>query len=134
MAIPVTSAGVSALFIVLSLGVASAADKADRAFERMDANSDGVISQSEYDESRAQRFARWDRDDDGSVTKEEAQRKVNRRFDRIDANGDGVIQESEFIAVGQERFSKMDGDGNGQITNEEFKQALSEMRKKKNRN
>ena len=134
MKIPLTSATLTALFVAMSLGVAAAADKADRAFQRMDANSDGVISQSEFDENRAQRFARWDRDGDGSVTKEEAQRKVNRRFDRMDANSDGIVQQSEFVAIGQERFERMDGDGNGQITNEEFKQALAEMRSKKNRN
>ena len=132
MTIPLTSASLGALFVALSLGVAAAADKADRAFERMDANSDGVISQSEFDESRAKRFERWDRNDDGSVTKEEAQRKAE--AEGIDANSDGVIEESEFIAIGQERFSQIDADGNGEITNEEFKQALAEMRNKKNRN
>ena len=107
--------------------------KGARAFEHMDADGDGQISQSEFDQSHAKRFARWDRDGDGAVTKEEAHRRVARRFERIDGNGDGVIEESEFQAHSQEHFGKMDSDGDGQVSRGEFDEAIAQMRQRHGR-
>lgn len=45
--------------------------RGEKMFARMDANSDGVITRSEFSGGAEQRFARIDQNSDGSVTKEE---------------------------------------------------------------
>jgi len=46
--------------------------KAEKKFEKIDTNSDGVISKAEHTAHADSRFAKMDADGDGQVTKEEA--------------------------------------------------------------
>ncbi len=83
--------------------------KAGRWFDRLDTNSDGVITQGEMEARRSERFA------------------------KIDADGDGMIALEEYNAQAQERFARADRDGNGEISKEEFTQIAKEWRKKHKR-
>ncbi len=80
--------------------------KAERWFDRLDTNKDGVITQAEMEARRAERFA------------------------KIDANGDGMISAEEFSARAKAHFTRADEDGNGEITKQEFIAAKEQWRKK----
>ncbi len=80
--------------------------KAERWFDRLDTNKDGVITRAEMEARRAERFA------------------------KIDTNGDGIISLEEFNARAEARFTRADKDGNGEITKQEFITAKEQWRKK----
>ncbi|MEM1398800.1 MAG: EF-hand domain-containing protein [Pseudomonadota bacterium] len=48
--------------------------RAARAFERLDANSDGTVTQEEMETAVAERFERMDRNEDGELTPERPRR------------------------------------------------------------
>ncbi len=83
----------------------------DAAFDRMDANADGFITEDEAkaagdrmrDGRRQAGFARMDADGDGNVTKEE----WIAAFDKLDTNGDGVLNQ-------EDRPERGAGEGMGQ--------------------
>ncbi len=50
--------------------------------ERFDADNDGQVTKAEADEHRQMQFARFDVDDDGEVTAEELQSGMN-KFGRM---------------------------------------------------
>jgi Ca2+-binding EF-hand superfamily protein len=100
---------VIATLAMLTLGTSSAladGDRADRWFDRLDTNKDGVISQAEVNARQADRFA------------------------KIDANGDGMISPEEYNARTEAHFIQADADGNGEVTKDEFTAALSQWRDK----
>lgn len=43
------------------------------------------------------------------------------RFAKYDANGDGAVSRDEFLAKAAERFSKMDANGDGKLSEDEMK-------------
>lgn len=72
-------------------------------FAKLDANSDGVVTETEFDEAIAQfrtesgserrgpDFSKIDSDEDGSATRAEFEAAAERMFTRFDRNGDGVL-------------------------------------------
>lgn len=82
-------------------------ERAERMFERMDADKDSKVTLEEMKAVAIERFSRRDVDGDGVVSREDRQaRKANRRaerFDKIDANSDGVVSKEEFSAYQPER-------------------------------
>ncbi len=84
--------------------------RAERMFERLDADKDGKVTLEEMKSAAAERFARRDVDGDGVVSREDrkAQRANRRaeRFDQIDADGDGVVSKEEFAAYTPERGAR----------------------------
>jgi len=86
---------------------------------------------------RAERmFERMDADKDGKVTAEEAVALATEHFAKLDSDGDGVISRGEreqFRNTRREdrrtkRFEKIDADGDGMITLDEFKEAKFDRR------
>jgi Ca2+-binding EF-hand superfamily protein len=87
----------------------------DKMFDRLDANKDGKISPEEFAAfresnakadakatkagKRGQRmFARFDKNNDGSLSRAEAGDVLAMRFKRMDANNDGVLTIEELQA------------------------------------
>ncbi len=94
---------------LLSIGASSAfadGNHAQRWFDRLDTNKDGVISHDEVNARQAERFA------------------------KIDADGDGMISPAEYNARAEAHFTRADTDGNGEITKDEFAAATEQWRKK----
>lgn len=93
--------------LAASSSVALASEgKSGRWFDRLDTNSDGVITQTEMEARQSERFA------------------------KLDADGNGMISFEEYNATFQERFLSADQDGNGEISKEEFTEAAKEWHKK----
>ncbi|MEO1775847.1 MAG: EF-hand domain-containing protein [Pseudomonadota bacterium] len=117
---------------------AGAQTRGDRFFDRMDANGDGLITQTELAEGRARRFERMDANGDGVISEDEiakirerVQRRMQRRADamsKIDANGDGQITRDE-IDNQPFRALRFDADGDGALSRSEFDAAAEARRK-----
>ena len=117
------------------------------AFDRMDRNGDGVLSEADRPQRGPQqrrggqfreKLLQADDDKNGQVTFEEAQAAVpgltREAFDRLDTNGDGVITRADMperprrpgvpqaIASGryQEMLRKADANGDNRVTYEEM--------------
>ncbi|WP_051651339.1 EF-hand domain-containing protein [Brevundimonas bacteroides] len=74
--------------------------RAERGFDRADADSDGVVTTAELDAAaetlpNARNWSRADRDGDGRLTKDEFRSVVAWRFERMDADGDGSVSVEE---------------------------------------
>ena len=86
-------------------------DRAERMFERLDADTDGKVTADEMKAAATARFAKRDVDGDGVVSREDrkafraAQREERRseRFEKMDADSDGMISKEEFAAFTPER-------------------------------
>ena len=98
------------------------------AFSRLDANSDGEITEGEVVEDAWERIVAADADASGDVTHDElkaarsaekdAQRPTNNEgpFARLDANEDGVLTQSEVSNHTWNRISQADRNENGEVT------------------
>ena len=106
------------------------------AFNRMDADGDGFLTEAEVlaaaarqqqqrtedgqqggqvdPQARWQRMIRqWDADNDGRISREEF-RGPDQAFDRMDADGDGFLTEAEVLAAGAQQRGQGQGQGRGQ--------------------
>lgn len=94
--------------------------RAERMFEKWDADKDGKVTAEEVKAFAAERFAKRDIDGDGVVSRDDrekfrtARREERRaeRFAKIDADSDGMISLDEFKAYQPERRG-MRGEGRG---------------------
>lgn len=97
--------------------------RAERLFERFDVNKDGVITQAEIEEVRAQDFAAADTDGNGEISLEEfkaafmerSNDRMVRAFQFLDSDGDGTVTQAEVDAVANRMFNRLDRDGNGVV-------------------
>jgi len=107
-------------------------------FDSMDANSDGGISKSEFNEHSSKRFEELDANSDGKITSEELQgnhgKKMGRRgtthldkrFYSADANHDGGLDRKEANAMPMltTYFDQVDSDKDGKVTRQEYFDAM----------
>ncbi len=110
------------------------------AFERMDADGDGVITRKEARAFREQLFASKDTNGDGRLDARELDAAIGERMRRgqvrmrynwlarQDVNGDGAIDREEFVQGGERRFARLDADGDGRVTREEMARMRGTMR------
>jgi hypothetical protein len=90
-----------------------------RFFDRIDANHDGVVTQSEVTAFTDARLKEFDGNHDGQITRAEfdTARQAKRAerqeafFKRLDTNGDGSLSEEEFRNMRAHRGSKGRHDG-----------------------
>lgn len=66
------------------------------------------------------RFARYDKDKDGKVAREEFLASRRKAYAKLDTNGDGRLSFEEWSAKTSERFAKADADKSATLTPEEF--------------
>lgn len=79
---------------------------AEKKFDEMDSNGDGLLSLEETLAFHEARFAFADADGDGLLTMDELKNSRKRmRFDRVDTNDDGFISEEEAMAE-KDHFKK----------------------------
>jgi Ca2+-binding EF-hand superfamily protein len=77
-----------------------------KVFSLIDSNNDESLSKEEVDDFYIQRFNKMDADSDGLVTKQEVTAfRKKQRFMRMDSNGDGVITENE-MAISRQSHRK----------------------------
>lgn len=112
---------------------------AQRRFEHGDVNSDGAISQQEFEEVRAERdqkreVARAERREKRQARGDD---RKDRRGDRErfhpDANDDGVIDVAEHTAAAERAFTRMDKDGDGLLAQDEQKHSKRRGDRKRHR-
>jgi len=76
----------------------SAQSLADKRFARYDKNRDGKITRTEMLATRVKAFQKLDTNHDNLLSFEEWAVKTSNRFKEMDANGDGVVTRAEFDA------------------------------------
>jgi Ca2+-binding EF-hand superfamily protein len=97
--------------------------RAERLFERFDTDKDGVITQTEIEEIRAQDFATADTDGNGEISLEEfkaafmdrSNDRMVRAFQFLDADGDGTVTQEEVDVVANRLFNRLDRDSSGTV-------------------
>ncbi len=104
------------------------------AFETLDSDGDGMITQAEIDARWDERFAAFDPDGDGAVTLDEfkanaaamAEERAERMFAELDSDGDGTLTR-DVLELRQGRsgrignfIERLDADGDGAISAEEY--------------
>lgn len=106
---------------------AQSSDQMRQMLERADANGDGNITRAEFDQARAQTFARLDRNNDGYVDSSDRPRLFGDRFDQgyrmlssLDTNGDGRVSRTELAKADAPAFIAADANGDKVLSREEI--------------
>lgn len=117
---------------------------AERMFDRIDADHDGVLTRAEAQAARGRMFDRLDADHDGALTTAEAETARNQaraagrlahragmpapgeRLAALDRNRDGLVSRDEFVA-GSGWFDRLDTTGRG-VTKAQFAALLNQAR------
>jgi Ca2+-binding EF-hand superfamily protein len=108
---------------------------------RYDTNKDGAVERVEWKAGQEARFKRLDANSDGKLTQDElfartpavgnsvlpSDRQVERQsayFQRVDANKDGVVTLEEFMTQADRNFARCDVNKDGRTDTAECRQAL----------
>ena len=76
------------------------------------------------------RFARYDKDRDGAISRDEYMANRKKSFAKLDANGDGKLSFEEYAAKAEQKFDTADADHRGKLTPEEFATTAAKHRPK----
>ncbi|WP_188659390.1 EF-hand domain-containing protein [Sphingomonas metalli] len=68
----------------------------------------------------ARRFGRYDKDRDGTVTREEYLAARRKAFAKLDTNGDGRLSFDEWAVKAEAKFAAADSDHSGGMSPDEF--------------
>lgn len=68
----------------------------------------------------ARRFARYDKDKNAAVSRDEYLAARKKAFARLDSNGDGKLGFEEYAAATLKKFGKVDRDADGALDADEF--------------
>ena len=77
------------------------------------------------------RFARYDGDEDGIITRAEMLETRRKPFQKLDVDGNGSLSFEEWAVTTGERFAKADADRSGTLTRTEFATTRRETRPKR---
>lgn len=111
-----------ALGFAAPVGAQVSADPAPDRFDAADANHDGKVDRSEYDNFVAELVLLYDTNRDGRLSRDEvATARDPSKFDRIDADHDGFLTLRELDAFSSSDFAAMDANGDGSIDRDEAK-------------
>lgn len=133
------------LSVVLITSPACAQMKRDPGaiFDNADVNGDGVITRSEFQQSRAARFDKADRNRDGAVSRDDFKRlarfrpdaveRLNALISEADTNGDGRVTHGEMANAPMPLFDRTDTNQDGRVDRNEvaaFRAQAAEFRKR----
>lgn len=132
-------AGVASALLFATVGIiwwtsradrASAIPLAPRAVQVAAAQSDDPDEPPAASEkSREQRrFARYDKDEDGIITRAEMLDTRRKAYEKLDSNHDGKLSFEEWTIATSERFAKADADRSGTLTAAEFATTKREIK------
>jgi len=85
----------------------------ERRFGKLDANSDGFVTQQELEAHHAERVEKFQ--------EKHGENFKAKLWERADANGDGVVDQSEALKVADARFTKLDANNDGAVERSELK-------------
>lgn len=130
----------SALIAVGGVAASAKTHGGGPAFEQIDANGDGQVTQDELRAHAAARFAEIDADNDGFVTPEEmraarserhearGERQAARMLERYDADGNGELSAAELEKASEDRMGRRAGRMMDRMdANDDGKLSLDEM-------
>ncbi len=114
-------------------------------YREMDANGDGIVSKSEFDNFNSRQFERLDGNKDGDLTLDEmnaghniatgnsATAHLDRRFYAADSNQDGGLDRKEAVAMPMlsTYFDEVDANKDGKVTRQEYFNAMPLLHKVK---
>ena len=89
-------------------------------FALMDKDNSGTVTRDELRTHKMGVFFNLDRNGDGVLTRDEVPRLTDEEFQAIDADGDGKISGFEFNQSKETEFETLDVNGDGVITLDEF--------------
>ncbi|MEM0977510.1 MAG: hypothetical protein AAGJ34_08250 [Pseudomonadota bacterium] len=131
----------TALVLASATGVLAKSDRTGAAFQNMDTNGDGFVTEAEFDAAAAARFDAGDTNGDNTLDRDEMimraqdrvaaagrsvsadriEARVSKMMERADTNGDGVLQRSELSGPSfAEILDRADANGDGQLSEAEF--------------
>lgn len=129
-----------ALIAGVAIGPAALAagqsQKVQQQVQQMDANNDGTVSQSEFNNYWQQKFRTADTNNDGKLSKQEcktavrnmkgtvATTKFDRMWNQADTNRDGYLSQQEDLAYHDKMFNKADSNNDGRLTKAEIRTAI----------
>lgn len=115
-------------------------DFAERMFNRMDVNGDGIVTRKEFTDYSNKRFDELDTNHDGKITREEmaaardkARKKIgelfNQRFAAADANHDGALSRDEAQQMPgiARHFGEIDANHDGKVTRDEIRDYIAKI-------
>ena len=125
-----------------ALPAAFAGNKADKHFQKMDADGDGKITRAEHTAAAKKMFSESDANKDGIVTAaemdaamakqgvkpDEFEKSSAEKIKVIDQDGDGRLTTAEHNAGIEKMFGKMDTNGDGSLSKEECEAGLKELK------
>ncbi|KAB7648813.1 EF-hand domain-containing protein [Polymorphobacter fuscus] len=76
----------------------------------------------------ARRFARYDKNRDAEVSRDEYLASRRKAFARLDTNGDGRLAFEEYAVATVKKFGKADRDGDGNLDADEFATTAAKRR------
>jgi len=100
----------------------------EQKFKALDLNNDGSVTQEEMDQTRQERYQKFDDNKDGSLDLSEFQKlwlqssrsHMVDRFQAFDDDGDGKVTLDEFGAPMAGMITRHDRDGDGNLTMKEM--------------
>lgn len=91
----------------------------------------GMEAPSAPDASREERrFARYDANEDGAITRAEMMNTRRKAFAGLDSNGDGRLSFEEWAVATSDKFVKADADRSGALNAAEFRATKRETKPK----
>ncbi len=108
----------AAAIAVLSLGNARASLPDPPASYRVTPSDSAPLSAPGASpiDREAKRFARYDADDNGGISRDEFLASRRKAFAKLDTNGDGKLDFEEYAAKAVDKFETADSDHNGALS------------------
>jgi hypothetical protein len=109
-------------------------------FDSADSNGDGIVTREEFHVARERAFTRLDHNSDGYIDKDDlsgrlagrqkAQERLAQLVAQLDKDGDGRVSKAEFVDGPTPLFDRADTDHNGELSGGEVGGIKDKIRNK----